>query len=324
MGRKKRGEHNDSVISIFRKIRKGLIAIILVCIFLVASFWLVRFVSHLNTPLALYTYFRNTKENVPVWDGDSQMIIGVWLHQVDSSQLKNAVIVVNPVNREVHWLWLPEDVSLKDPHALAEYVHLPIDRYLVTQQPFAALHDTESTQNIVNSVVYDTVNGFDRYAKVFQTTRKANAYVYTNLMAREVFSLSELLQSSGEIIFLEWDTANNRQTIIADPAIVHSALRVWVRNTSSVPGLAGDTAQYIENIGFDVIRVDNVDCALISYISCDGEMSTVVSPEDIYLSYPFRRLAGLLQVKGVALEGESAENVDDFKRADIVVLLGSQ
>lgn len=271
------------------------------------------------TPLSPLQPFSSEKENK--WEKGHQQFIGIWLQDGESPAFRNALFVIRPTDPSFHVLILPSDLSAKGTYDLQTYLSLPIDNYIVAKS-----NPHEESQKTLESVIEYLRLQFESSTSYFSLPQFFNHVkenVYTDLTPQALVSLVRLFRSMPDdsIVVKELpqqstDFEKVREDIFADPEIVESGLSIWVRNTTSIPGLATETTGYARNIGFEIIRTDTADCRTVGLISCDGTKSFLLTSQSLINTYSVKRLGAILGIIPQVANG------DDLKRADIILLLG--
>lgn len=200
--------------------------------------------------------------------------------------------------------------------SLEKYLAIPIDVYVTLSPP--TFHPplptsklgeivTQAHRELQSPVVFLKIPMIISFIKNDIQTNLSPGQVFRGIWEiRGVrFDKLEFYELSGGLLESERDIFI--QNIFEDPQIVKERLKISVKNASETPGLALQTARFIENIGGEVIEVEN------SKVNTQNPKVIVYSaPKD---SLTVKRLENILGVPAEWVE------VAEAQRADIEVIV---
>lgn len=201
--------------------------------------------------------------------------------------------------------------------SLEKYLAIPIDGYIVALSlstfrfslPTSKLGEivTQAHRELQSPVVFLKIPMIISFIKNDIQTNLSPGQVFRGIWEirgvrfdkLEFYELPIGLPESERDVFI--------QNIFEDPQIVKERLKISVKNASETPGLALQTARFIENIGGEVIEVEN------SKVNTQNPKVIVYSaPKD---SLTVKRLENILGVPAEWVE------VAEAQRADIEVIV---
>ncbi|MCA9390272.1 LytR C-terminal domain-containing protein [candidate division WWE3 bacterium] len=274
-------------------------------------------------PLEPYNEFTSSMRSSSQWDGSRQLFIGTWIWERDRNLVRNALVVVRPSDPSVHVVILPEETSLKDTNTFSQTISVPIDRYIVDKRAEAPIGDGYQISTTVLSFLETEYADSTAYLHLPTLFRTFESRVYTDLSPNEMIKLLRLMRETPEedITVEDWPGTSLaleefRTDVLNDSEILAGNRTVWIRNTTEIPGMASTISAYLYNLGFDVIRVDNANCASIEMFDCDSQKTTILTSKDYLHTYPVERIESLFKINAISGEG------DDLRRADIIIFVG--
>lgn len=305
----------------FKRLVLGLAVVVIVSI----GMWVYEQWRYYVTPLNASAAFDSGDIPAYEWDGEHQLVIGMWLRQKDSALYRNAIVLVEPAVSMIDIVFLPTEVSTKDVDELSQQVGVPIDRHVV-QKSQQSIFDPTDEAVLKNHIIswHQSIQGVNSYLGLPGLSAALAQQVFTDLSPRDLLIVSRLAQrlAPDDIRIHAWPqdslgVEKLRREVLVDSHIVSESLRMWVRNTTPVGGLGGTISSWAKNLGFEIVRVDNADCRTLGEIACDGEQTVILTRPEHQGTWSINRLEKLLGTKSVVSTGE------DIKRADVIVLTGN-